>query len=268
MTEQIYLGTVAIEPNRWGLADPGGPPLTRVSQWLPTIADAGFDGLELWERHARSAPDEELDALRGSDLPIEVFSVYTSWDDPDDTDRAEAAAWVERVGAAGVKFNVGSDPDAIGDYTERLRRFEAAVPDGARLLCECHFGTVAEDPAVARDMFDSVADADRLGAIVHLHPMARDEWSEPLGVLGDRVRHVHAQLAEFPQATSADELAETLRPDVAAIQAVSPEVTWTVEFSHGMWGFGRDDAEHDNPAYILQSARRDLSALRAALTTA
>ena len=262
---QIFLGTVAIEPNRWGMAEPGGHPLTRVSEWLSTIADAGFDGLELWERHARSVPDEELDALLASDIPIRILSCYTSWDDSDDSIRAETASWIERVGAQGVKFNVGSDPDSVGDYTERLRRFEAEVPNDARLLCECHFGTVAEDPAVARDMFDSVADADRLGAIVHVHPIARDEWSEPLGVLGDRVRHVHVQVAEVPQSTSADELSEALRPAAEAIGAASPHATWTIEFSHGMWGFGRDDAEFDNPAYILQSARRDLAALRAAL---
>ncbi len=265
MTGQIYLGTVAIEPNRWGLAEPGGNPLTRVSEWLSAIGKAGFDGLELWERHARSAPDEELDALLASDVPIEILSCYTSWDEPDDANRAETAAWIERVGAQGVKFNVGSDPDSIADYTERLQRFEADVPDGARLLCECHFGTVAEDPAVARDMFDAIADADRLGAIVHVHPMARDEWSEPLGVLGDRVRHVHVQVAEVPQSTSADELSEILRPAADAISAASPNAMWTIEFSYGMWGFGRDDAELDKPAYILQSARRDLEALRSAL---
>ena len=265
MTGQIYLGTVAIEPNRWGLAEPGGHPLIRVSEWLANIGEAGFDGLELWERHARSVPDEELDALLASEIPIRILSCYTSWDEPDDADRAETAAWIERVGAQGVKFNVGSDPDSIADYTERLRRFEAEVPDGARLLCECHFGTVAEDPEVARDMFDAIADADRLGAIVHVHPGARDEWSEPLSVLGDRVRHVHVQVAEVPQSTSAAELSELLRPAAEAIGAASPTATWTIEFSHGMWGFGRDDAEFDHPAYILQSAQRDLAALRAAL---
>ena len=265
MTGQIHLGTVAIEPNRWGLAEPGGLPLIRVSEWLPNIAEAGFDGLELWERHARSVPDEELDALLASEVPIRILSCYTSWDEPDDADRVETAAWIERVGAQGVKFNVGSDPDSIAAYTERLRRFEAEVPDGARLLCECHFGTVAEDPNVARDMFDAIADADRLGAIVHVHPMARDEWSEPLSVLGDRVRHVHVQVAEVPQSTTAAELSEVLRPAAEAISAASPTATWTIEFSHGMWGFGRDDAEFDNPAYILQSAQRDLEALRAAL---
>ena len=268
MTGQIYLGTVAIEPNRWGLAEPGGNPLTRVSDWIPDIAEAGFDGLELWERHARSVPDEELDALLASEMPIKILSCYTSWDEPDDADRAETAAWVGRIGADGVKFNVGSDPDSIGDYTERLRRFEAAMPAGAQLLCECHFGTVAEDPTVARDMFDTVADADRLGAIVHVHPMARDEWSEPLGVLGERVRHVHVQVAEVPQTTSADELSEILRPAAEGISAASPTATWTIEFSHGMWGFGRDDAELDNPVYILQSASRDLEALRTSLATA
>lgn len=262
---QIYLGTVAIEPNRWGLAEPGGHPLTRVSEWLSAIGDARFDGLELWERHARSVPTDELDALLSSEIPIKILSCYTSWDEPDDADRTETAAWVGRVGAQGVKFNVGSDPDSAADYTERLRRFEAEVPAGARLLCECHFGTVAEDPHVARDMFDAIADADRLGAIVHVHPMARDEWSEPLGVLGDRVRHVHVQVAEVPQSTGVDELGEILRPAAEAISATSPAATWTIEFSHGMWGFGRDDAEFDNPAYILTSARRDLEALRAAL---
>ncbi len=265
MAGEVYLGTVAIEPNRWGLVEAGGEPLTRVSEWLADIEAAGFDGLELWERHARSVSDEERDAVVASAVPIRILSSYTSWDDPDDAIRAEAAAWVERVGADGVKFNVGSDPEAVGDYTERLRTFEAAVPEGARLLCECHFGTVAEDPVVARDMFDAVANPERLSAIVHLHPMARDEWSAPLAVLGERVGHVHVQLAEVPASTSVAELAETLRPDVEAIRAASPSVTWTIEFSHGMWGFGVDHGENDHPAYILQTAGRDLEALRAVL---
>jgi len=98
-----------------------------------------------------------------------------------------------------------------------------------------------------------------------MHPGARDEWSEPLGVLGDRVRHVHVQVAEYPQTTSSEEMGEVLRPAAEAIRAASPTATWTIEFSYGMWGFGRDDAELDNPAYILQSAHRDLLALRAAL---
>ena len=60
-------------------------------------------------------------------------------------------------------------------------------------------------------------------------------------------------------------MSDVLRPAAEAISAASPTATWTIEFSHGMWGFGRDDAEFDNPAYILQSAQRDLEALRAVL---
>ena len=113
------------------------------------------DGLELWGPHAISASGVEVDRLARSDPPVRVFSSYASWDEPDTTDRDDAAAWASRLGAVAVKFNVGGSPDALDDYLGRLRAFDRAVSDGTRLLCECHGGTVAEDPDVAAALFDA-----------------------------------------------------------------------------------------------------------------
>ena len=54
----VLLGTVAIEPNRW-TRDVEASSILAVSKWFDVVADAGFDGVELWERHATSASSEE-----------------------------------------------------------------------------------------------------------------------------------------------------------------------------------------------------------------
>ena len=62
----VLLGTVALEPNRWRTVDPSGSPVTRLSSWLDQVAAAGFDGLELWERHATTDPTEATATTTGT----------------------------------------------------------------------------------------------------------------------------------------------------------------------------------------------------------
>ena len=267
----VLLGTVAIEPNRWGMAEPGGHPMIRVSHWLDQIEEAGFDGIELWEGHARAVSDGEAQLLAESSPPVAIFNTYVNWDDTDDTERSEAAGWVERLGAGAVKFNLGPRTDSIGAYTERLAAFERSVPDGVRLLCECHAGTVAEDPALASKLFDEVAESDRLGAIVHLHPPAEtgdDPHAEVLAAaldhLDHRVAHVHVQCHEVAAEESSEELADRLAAPHGLIRSAAHRpLSWTVEFTSGVSGWtGVVDPEHDRPGRVLEAARRDLGALR------
>jgi sugar phosphate isomerase/epimerase len=255
----VLLGTVAIEPNRWGIAKPGGFPVTQVSDWLPAIAAAGFDGLELWERHATFVDEDEVDRILAGPVPVTVFNGYALWDDPDPVARDDTARWVRRFGATGVKFNVGNDPTARDAYVERLQRFHEKVDPGVRLLCECHAGTLAEDPAVAAAMFDEVAPTERLQAIVHLGRTPDDAAKHLLDGLGDRVSHVHLSLADEGPSTDRASLADDVRSGVELLRSFGFHGSWTIEFAHGLM------TEHDEAGFVLESAIRDLGVLREAL---
>ena len=256
---EILLGTVAIEPNRWGMVRDGGVPVTVLSEWLGAIATAGFDGIELWERHATFVDDQEVERIIAGPLPVTVLNGYALWDDPDPTVRDETARWVRRLEAGGVKFNVGNDPDSRDAYVERLQRFAEEVDDGVRLLCECHAGTLAEDPALAAAMFDEVASPLRLQAIVHLGRTPDDSTTAFMDGLGDRVGHVHVQLPDEGPDTDPPALAADLRTGVDLLRSFGFDGSWTIEFSHGRM------TDRDEPGYVLEWATRDLAALRAAL---
>lgn len=257
---RVLLGTVNIEPNRWGLAVHGGQPVSLPKDWVPLLEDAEFDGLELWERHARSVDDEDLAALDGAPVPVVVFNSYASWDPDSDDHRNKAARWVERFGATGVKFNVGADPELEAAFVARLTRFDAAVPAGVRLICECHRNTLAETPSVALRMLESVGGVDRLQATVHLNPSFDPGLVESLDVLGDRVTHVHVQMQTVEPDVGPEELAEQIADQVQVIRDRGAPQTWTIEFSHGV---GTD--RHDSVDWILPNAIRDAAAVRLAL---
>jgi hypothetical protein len=255
---RVFLGTVAIEPNRWGMAKPGGFPVTVVSDWIAAIAAAGFDGLELWERHATFVEEPEVERIASGPLPVEVFNGYALWDEPDPSSRDETAVWIDRLGARAVKFNVGNDPASRGAYVERLRAFEAKVAGPVRLLCECHPGTLAEDPKEGSAMFDEVAPADRLQAVVHVG-RTPDGVAPMTEAMADRVGHVHVQLPEAGPDVEEEALAADLRVSVELLRSFGFDGSWTIEFSYGRM------TEDDEAGYILRWATRDLRALRAAL---
>lgn len=257
---RVLLGTVNIEPNRWGLKVHGGMPVSLPKDWVPLLEDAGFDGLELWERHARSVDADDLAALDSAPVPVVVFNSYASWDPESDKYRDRAARWVERFDATGVKFNVGADPEMEAEFTARLARFDARVPAGVRLICECHRNTLAETPSVALRMFESVGGSDRTQATVHVHPHIDPGLEEALDVLGERVTHVHVQMRTVEPDVKPEDLADQIVDQVELIRDRGAPQTWTIEFSHGV---GTDS--HDTVDWILPNAIRDATAVRLAL---
>lgn len=256
----MLLGTVAIEPNRWGTVHADRRPTIRLGEWLDPIRAAGFDGLEVWEGHLRGVEPSEADAILRHELPVRVFNSYVSLDDPDDAARVEVADWARRTGATGVKCNVGNDSAAEADYAERLASWLADLPETASLLCECHQGiSIAEDPAVARRIFERVGDV-RMQAIVHTHDDADLLWAK-FDAFGDRIRHVHVNLLDFSAMTHprlVDVDAE-LRSTVELLRQLGFRGSWTVEFVAGLLG------EDDRPDRLVAQAAEDLGVLRSVL---
>lgn len=260
----IHLGTVAIEPSRWA-AFLGGDDTTEpvaVSEWLDDIAAAGFDGIEVWERHLTAAPLSEIDAVLGHQLPVSVFNSYVSFDDHDGSARAEAADWANRVRCGGIKYNVGNDTASEGAYSERIAEWLELVNDDIALLCECHHGiSVAEDPQVAARIFDAAGPHERVQAIVHTHEDP-DHIRARFDAYGDRISHVHVNFLDF-EAMAAPRLAD-IRNRVAAqvelLRSLGFVGSWTIEFTHGLL------TDNDNPAFLVAQAADDLQLLREMVT--
>lgn len=253
----IFLGTVALEPNRWGAISPDRKPSLRARDWLKRAEESAFDGLELWEHHAMLAAAGQLESLRASRLPLVIWSSYVSFDDPDDAARDAIAGWVTRLGCPAVKFNVGNDRGAQGVYIDRLARFASALPQETRLICECHMGTAADDPSIAEKILAEVGERKRLQALVHLGDEL-EYLDSMFAALGDRITHVHVNFLR-QGAPPLSEIASELRARVERIQSHGFTGTYTIEFVNGL------GTEADQPAELLEAALRDLRVLREAI---
>lgn len=222
----ILLGSVALEPNRWGQVDPRRRATISLAGWLPSILDAGFDGVEIWEDHLD-------DAVQAADLGLTFLNTYVSFDDPDDGRREAVADRARSAQASAVKFNVGTDPSRTPDYAARIARWCDALPATTRALCECHAGTCADDPMVAARLFDAAGPPDRVGAIVHTHE-SDDHLRERFDAYGDRITHVHVN--HLDGSLAAPRLRD-VRDRVAAKAALLGDLgfrgSWTIEFVHG-----------------------------------
>jgi len=253
MTE-IYLGTIALEPNRWfGVTqDRWGTIVLR--DWLDPIREAGFDGIELWESHLRDASDADADAIIGHPLPIRVFNTYVGFDEDND-DRTHAAEWIRRTGADKVKWNTGPDRDndALAAYGERLAHWAGQLP-GVRLACECHDGSAMDDPEAAARVLAAGGPPAQSQAIVHSND-GHDRLRARFAAYGERITHVHVNNLDRGSPPLA-ELRDELRSTISLLDSLGFDGTWTIEFVHGT------GTESDRPDLLLAQAAADLDVLR------
>jgi sugar phosphate isomerase/epimerase len=252
--DTVLLGTVALEPNRWGLLSPGREPRLSTADWLTRAEQAGFDGIELWENHATLGGEDEVRRLVASPLPVSIWNSYASFDVDDDAERNAVAAWVERLGASAVKFNVGNDPGSTSAYSERLARFIEKLPADASAICECHAGSSAEEPQVAREILAAAGRPDRVRALVHLGDDL-DYLDAMFDALGERIHHVHVNFLKSGTPPLAD-IADDVRSRVAHIRARGFVGSYTLEFVNGV------GTDRDRPEEMIEAAVRDLVVLR------
>jgi sugar phosphate isomerase/epimerase len=188
----IYIATILLEPNRW--AD-GMQPSYAVSEWLDRFRDAGFDGMEMWENHATLCDPRELEALSAGGFPCRIFNTYAGFAEAGTPQRARAAQLADRLGAGRVKFNFGADSERLDDYLAALNAWGGMLPAGCRPLCECHHGTVLEEPNAAADAFRRL-DGVEVEVIVHPFFLSADGLRSWLDTFGASVTHAHVQLRD------------------------------------------------------------------------
>lgn len=242
MNSRIYIGSILLERNRWV---PGKRPTYRVSEWDERFVAAGLDGVELWENHLLLAPPEEQRALMQMACPVKIYNVYFTFGDEQLAERRQAAEWIRRLGVEGVKYNLGKDLARRSIEMRNLRAWEEMLPPTCRLLCECHAGTILEEPAEARRFFDE-AELQHNGIIVHCFGGDKERLREWLRLFGDEVCHVHVQTREE------GERLERLR----LLKEVGFRGTFTLEFTRGT------GAPDENMEALFAEALKDLHFLR------
>ena len=249
------LGRLLVRP-----ADDASPPASiTLSSWLDPIDAAGFDGIELWERHLTAAEPDEATRVLDHPLSIDVFNSYVSLDDPDPVRSLDGHA----SGSAGPAAPASSSTSATtrppsGAYAERIAAWIDELPPTTALLCECHHGiSIAEDPATAAAIFDAAGPADRLQAIVHTHEDP-DHLRRRFDTYGDRITHVHVNFLDFASlsAPRLRDIRSRVESQVTLLRSLGFDGSWTIEFSHGVL------SDHDEPGYLLEQAASDLDVLR------
>lgn len=253
----IFLGSVLLEPNRWSH---GRPAETRLSLWLDQVRDAGFSGIEVWERHWQEASLADRELMRSIGLRY-IFNSYAplSSDAAGSAARELATAAARALRAEGIKFNFSKDPSRFHEELATVRSWAHTLPPGCRLLCECHADTCAEFPEQAA-LVAAATSPEQVGFI--LHPFFSNEPARWLSLLGGRIVHWHVQVRDASDVHRFAALAD--RPEfvadrLAVTRQYLPPDTMTIEFTRGI-------PEQDRcTEVLLRNAAADRSYLGALL---
>lgn len=250
--KSIYIGTVCLEPTRWGSRQPS----FAVSDWLKRFEADGFDGVELWEFHYLAADEAEQERLVAAAAPVAIYNSYVGFADEDAEARAKAAEVIARLQAKAVKYNLGGEATKLNEYRRNLLAWAEQVPASCPLLCECHPGTVLENVEDAVAFFKDF-DPERFGVIAHVSGDAEALKPWFSGFHG-RIQHLHVQM----RGPESDSTVPENRPPFDAcfdvVKAHGYQGSVAIEFSRGI---GRDE----DMETIYRNACADLAYCREAL---
>ncbi|GGC98424.1 sugar phosphate isomerase/epimerase family protein [Pontibacillus salipaludis] len=226
---KILLNTVLLEKNRW---KDGQIPSIQVSEWIPAIKENGFDGLEIWQNHLLKASGEEQARLRQGKLPIEVFNSYIKFEDGHEDERAKVVDLVTEIQCKAVKFNLGHSMVYKSKYITHVKELLNQLPHFCELRCECHPGTVMEDPETAYQVFDQIG-SNRVKAIIHpFHDQVNIErWFQHLG---SSITHAHVSLYrnQLFHLLSSDE--SFVRKRITKLHELQFKGSYSIEFTAGV----------------------------------
>ncbi|WP_027954872.1 sugar phosphate isomerase/epimerase family protein [Halobacillus kuroshimensis] len=248
---RFLMNTVLFERNRW---EAGRNPSLRVSEWMGRMKADGFDGIELWENHALKSSNEEVRALINHSLPVEIYNSYVGFDDDQDKERAEAAAMIDRLHSKQVKFNFGDSEASLDAYIRNLKDWKKQIPEYCELLCECHPGTVMEDPRTAREVLEQLAPMD-VRAVIHPFHVQVDlnKWFDHLG---GKITHAHVSLFKNHVFHALEEEPHFIQERLQILKDEEYRGSFSMEFTKGV--AEADDTKKD----IYGNAVKDFSYLR------
>ncbi len=272
----VYLASIALEPERWSSRRPS----FAFSEWCPAALEAGFDGIELWEYHYTLADEQERESLeqalarRAADRSLAGRELSAAWPAPPVFNtyalptRHDRRRWSETIAAsakleaAGIKFNLGVETARSGEYRDVLLELLSSLPAGIELWCECHPGTIVEQPEAAARFFESPG-LEAVRFIIHpflIGPAKLRRWFD---ALPGRITHTHCQMRD----DDGHMLALASRPDYVAgrldeLRELGYTGSFSIEFVEGT------GTTRDRPSHTFAAAVSDLRTLRTMLSGA
>lgn len=257
MKNNILFATVLMDRNRWTA---GKHPTVAVSNWFGALAQAGFEGIELWQNHAVEAMESEVARLAAAPMPLSVFSSYVAFTAEDAALRARVATLVRRLACRAVKFNLSKSAESREREIAVAREWFAAMP-GVTPLCECHPGSSVEQAADAATAF---ADWPELRVIIHPFITSADALQGWFDALGPRISHCHVQSRQPDNAsvfTRLNEHRDWIAEQTGRLIRNGFAGSWSIEFTKGV------GTPHESPDLLIASAINDLQTLRTLLHT-
>ncbi len=264
----IYLATICIEKNRWAKERRSSIDLF---EYIPLIADAGFNGIELWEQHATGLDPEALARARDLALekrcPIVIYNTYvlTIPEERHVAHRRRLDEIGRALGVRAYKYNIttaarlarrageeaGASEQEQGAGREAALRFvrDWAAETDADFLCECHGGTIMEEPGPAAEVLRELGPG-RFGAILHSLTDEDEAFERDLEHKKELLRHVHVPYA--------DRHRERIAARVKRLRDTGARLTWSIEFSSPV----TDGADNET---CFRAAVEDLRFLRSCL---
>ncbi|MCD5322844.1 MULTISPECIES: sugar phosphate isomerase/epimerase family protein [Pontibacillus] len=247
----VFLNTVLLEKNRW---EEGQNPSILVSEWISTINEAGFDGLELWQNHYAKSSPQEKEKIKDENFPVSLFNTYIKFEDGWEQERDNIAHMAHQLRCKGVKFNLGSSIENKEMYVTHIKEMLKQLPNTCQLLCECHAGTIMEDPEVAYALLDQIG-SERVKIIIHplqLH-LNIEEW---FTYFGSTITHAHISLynqERFHRLRASERFVKERLKEIDRLQFYG---TYSIEFTEGV------ATGEENPRDLLSHAEEDLLLLR------
>lgn len=259
MNHPIYFGSIALEPNRW---KPECQPSIHFSEWLSRVNHAGFDGIELWQRHYTQGSRTEKERLTSGPNPPAIFNSYATFENTDQSraQRNEIALAILETRAMAVKFNLGTDFSREEEYIGQFCEWSKNLPAGMRLLYECHPGDIGDKPDSAKTLVKKINNPN-IGVIVHpfcITPETLNAWFD---CFPNSIRHLHVhQRSEGGLFNLLEFSLEKNETQCKILRQRGFRGTLTVEFTKGT------ALEREDPDEIFHNACTDLQFLRSTLS--
>jgi len=234
MENRIYINTGALEIYRWAPSCPltERPITLNISEWVPQIAAAGFDGIELWEPHAMRCGAAERTAQQKKLAPLAVFNCYVDFGHIPDASARSVAARIGELNSHLVKYTL---PRRIPLATAiaNLRLWSEELPEETILCNEIHANCYGETPAEAAQL-RTLLPEPRWGEIIHLAEPV-EKMRALFDVLGDRIRHCHAVFCDtlMPQGELQPCAPGSRNPQLRVLAGLNYQGSFSIEFVRG-----------------------------------
>ncbi len=259
MKHPIYFGSIALESNRW---KPECQPSIYFSEWLSRVNQAGFDGIELWQRHYTQGSRAEKERLTSGPNPPAIFNSYATFENTDESrsQRNEIAQAILETRALAVKFNLGTDAFREEEYIAQFREWSETLPSEMALLYECHPGDIGDKPDTAKAILKKINNPN-IGIIVHPFCLSPDNLHAWFDCFPDLIRHLHVHQRDEGGVFNLLEFsAEGNEARCRILRQRGFRGTLTVEFTKGT-ALVRENADE-----IFRNACSDLQFLRSNLS--